>query len=129
MQQTEVKDQSKVLENLTKEFEDETAKLEQLKANVQEIKTNIVKLREQSQITENGIQEKQKAKDDITENSSKRDSMIAYYQKNIKTLTDAMVKYEVNFITGRGGDEMKIRCLDAFYLLFFSVKWKRFRRN
>lgn len=96
MQQSEVNDQTKVLDTLTKELQDENAKMDQLNANVQELKTNMLKVKEQLQIIENEIQEKQKAKDDISENSSKRDSMIAYYQKNIKTLTDAMVKYEVN---------------------------------
>lgn len=86
----------KILETLLKEFEDENIKMEQLKATVQEIKTNIGKLKEQLQITENEIQEKQKAKEDIIENSTKRDSMIAYYRKNIKMLTDAMEKFEVN---------------------------------
>lgn len=89
-------DQTKVLNTLTKELQEENAKLDQLNAKVQEFKTNVVKIKEQLQITENEINEKQKAKDDIAENSSKRDSMIAYYRKNIKTLNDAMVKYEVN---------------------------------
>lgn len=96
MQQSEVNDQTKVLQTLTKEFDEENAKMDQLNANVQEIKANMVKLKEQLQISETQIQEKQKAKDDIVENTSKRDSMVAYYQKNIKTLTEAMVKYEVN---------------------------------
>lgn len=96
MQQSEVNDQTKVLDTLTKELQDENAKMDQLNANVEELKNNMRKVKEQLQIIENEIQEKQKAKDDISENSSKRDSMIAYYQKNIKTLTDAMVKYEVN---------------------------------
>lgn len=88
-------EQTKILETLTKEFEDETAKMNQLNATVQEIKTNMVRLKEQLQVTENEIQGKQKAKEDIVENSTKRDSMITYYRKNIKTLTDAMVKIEV----------------------------------
>lgn len=89
-------EQTRILQTLTKEFEDENVKMDQLNANVQEFKTNMGKLKEQLQITENEIQEKEKAKEDIIENSSKRDSMIAYHRKNIKALTDAMVKFEVN---------------------------------
>lgn len=125
LQQSEVNDQTKVLQTLTKEFDEENAKMDQLNANVQEIKANMVKLKEQLQISETQIQEKQKAKDDIVENTSKRDSMVAYYQKNIKTLTEAMVKYEVNhtkkirkkwkfeanrcicYLTARGGENSR----------------------
>lgn len=99
LQQTEVNDQTKILEKLTKEFEDEKAKMDRLNAKVQEVKNNMVKLKDQLQISENAIQEKQKAKDDLVENTSKRDSMVAYYRKNIKTLSDAMVKYEVSSTT------------------------------
>lgn len=98
-QQTEVDEQTKNLETFTKEFEEENGKMEQLNAKVQEVKSNMIKLREQLQTTENEKQAKEKTKDDLIENSTKRDSMIAYYQKNIKTLTDAMEKYEVNIKT------------------------------
>lgn len=89
-------EQTKVLETLTKESADENGKLDQLNGTIQEYKTAIVNLKEQLQTTEQELQEKQKAKDDIAENSSKRDAMIAYHRKNHKTLTDAMAKYEVN---------------------------------
>lgn len=89
-------EQTKILEALTKESEDEIGKMDQFNITIQAQKSSIVNLKEQSQTTELEIQQKQKAKDDINENSSKRVSMIAYYQKNIKTLTAAMTQYEVN---------------------------------
>lgn len=102
-------EQTKILETLKREFEGENVKMEQSNAAVQESKANLLKLKEQLQITENEIQEKQKAKDDIIENSSKRDSMIAYLRKNVKTLADAMVKYEVN------KRKQKTQCISIFW--------------
>lgn len=88
-------EQTKILETLTRELDVEQGKIDQLNASVREIKTKITEIRTQMQTIENDIQTKQKSKDDISENVTKRDAMVAYYQKNKKTLNEANVKYEV----------------------------------
>lgn len=98
MQQNEVGEQTKILDTLTSEFDVEKEKIDQLNATVQEIKAKITEIRGNLQSTENEILEKQKSKDDISENLTKRDSMVAYYQKNKKAFTEATVKYEVCII-------------------------------
>lgn len=114
-------EQTKVLETLTKESEDEIGKMNQLNVAVQEQKINIVNLKDQMQTTEQEIQEKQKAKDDMIENSSKRVSMIAYYQKNIKTLNDAMAKYEVSISTMECHRTHNVKI--TIYFVVHSEKW------
>lgn len=80
---------------MTREYDGEKGNFDQLNASVQEIKTKMTEIRSQMQTIENDIQTKQKSKDEISENVTKRDSMVAYYQKNKKTLIEATVKYEV----------------------------------
>lgn len=80
---------------MTNAHESEQGKVDQLNATVQAIKGNLNEIRIRIQSIDTEIQEKQKSKDDISENLSKRDSMVAYYQKNKKALTEATIKYEV----------------------------------
>lgn len=84
------------MDSLKIEYEAENGRMEGFNANAQEFKEKIVELKRQLQNIETEIHGKQKSKDDICESLSKRDSLVAYYRKNKKTLTDAMTKYEVS---------------------------------
>lgn len=71
---------------------------DQLNGAVQEIKTAMTTIRDQMKDIESEMTAKQKSKDELGEKLTKRDSMVSYYQKNIKSLTEAMVKFEVGFL-------------------------------
>lgn len=87
-------EQTKIFEKLSSEHEVERGKIDRLNASIQKIKAKMTEIRSQLQSIENDIQLKQKTKDEISENVTKRDSMVAYYQKNKKTLIEAISKYE-----------------------------------
>lgn len=91
-------EQSKILATLNTEYDKEKEQFNELNASVQEIKANMVEIRGQLQSMENEIQAKQKSKDELIENISKRDGMVQYYQKQMEHLTEAMVKYEVSTV-------------------------------
>lgn len=99
-QQNEVTEQSKILAKIRAEHEKEQDKLDELHVSVREIKAKMLQIKGQMQTFDNDIQAKQKSKDDLSENVSKREAMVAYHQKQKKHLTDAMVKYEVSVYTG-----------------------------
>lgn len=72
-------------------------KVDEFKTSVQEIKAKMGEIKQLMQSIEKDIEEKQKSKDELSENLTKRESMVAYYRKSMKIYTDAMVGYEVNF--------------------------------
>ncbi|XP_055325596.1 structural maintenance of chromosomes protein 6 [Sitodiplosis mosellana] len=92
--QNEVTEQSKILTSLQTEYETEQGKVDELNVAIREVKAKILEIRRQIQSFESEIQAKQKSKDDLSENLTKRDTMIAYHQKQKKHLTEAMIKYE-----------------------------------
>lgn len=89
-------EQSKILSTLNAQYEKEKETFDEMKSKVQEIKEKMVEIKGQIQSIDNEIQTKQKSKDELSENITKREGMVNYYQKQIKHLRDAMVKYEVN---------------------------------
>lgn len=98
IQQNEVTEQTKILTKLRTEYESEQGKVDEMNVSVREIKAKMLEIKEQIQRFENEIQTKQKSKDDLSENVTRRQAMFAYHQKQKKHLTEAMVKYEVSAI-------------------------------
>lgn len=91
-------EQTKILTKLRTEYESEQGKVDEMNVSVREIKAKMLEIREQIKRFENEIQTKQKSKDDLSENVTRRQAMVAYHQKQKKHLTEAMVKYEVSAI-------------------------------
>lgn len=87
--------------SLRTEYETEQGKVDEMNVAVQEIKARMLEIKGQMQRFDNEIQTKQKSKDDLSENLTRRETMIEYHRKQIKHLTEAMTKYEVsaNIIT------------------------------
>lgn len=112
--------QTKILESLNAEYETEKAKIDALNATVQEIKTTILQIKGQLQTIDGEIQTKQKTKDDISENVTKKDAMVKYHRKNIRALTDAMTKYEVG--DGNAPKYANLCGKLAYLLLYFTER-------
>lgn len=93
--QNEMTEQKKILDSLNKQYDDEKSKVDELNASVQEIKAKMAEIKEELQSIQNNMEEKRKSKEELSESLTKRDSMIAYYQKSMKTYTAAVVQYEV----------------------------------
>lgn len=88
-------EQSKILDKLRAEYESEQGKIDELNVAIRDSKEKMNEIKKHMQSIDNQIQEKQKSKDDLGESLTKRDSMVAYHQKQIKILTEAIMKYEV----------------------------------
>lgn len=89
-------EQSKILATLRSDYEIEQGKVDELNVAVRESKAKMLGIRAQMQTIDNEIQAKEKTKDDLNENLTKREAMVLYHRKQIKHLTVAMVQYEVS---------------------------------
>lgn len=93
----EKNEQTKILETLNANYQQEKSQFDELNQNVEEIKMAIVAIKDQARRIENEIESKQKSRDEIGEKLTKRDGLIAYHEKQIRSFVEAMGKYEVNF--------------------------------
>lgn len=84
------------MDTIKANYDQEKSKNDELKSNIDEIKRTLTEIRDRLKDIENEIEEKRKAKEEIGVKFTKRDSMIAYHRKQIKSLNDALGKYEVN---------------------------------
>lgn len=91
----EKNEQTKILESLNANYQQEKSQFDELNQNVEEIKMAIVAIKDQARRIENDIESKQKSKDEIGEKLTKRDGLIAYHEKQIRSFVEAMGKYEV----------------------------------
>lgn len=86
------------MDTIKTNYDQEKSKNDELKGKLDEIKRTLTEIRDRLKDIENEIEEKRKAKEEIGVKFTKRDSMVAYHRKQIKSLDDALGKYEVNFI-------------------------------
>lgn len=76
--------------------EEEKKKYDQLKLELGKSERLIGELKKRIQNFEKQIQEKHNAKDSIEEQMSKRESMIAHYQRKVDTIQSALDKISVS---------------------------------
>lgn len=84
---------------------------------LQEIKEKMREIKGQTKDVEKEIENKQKMKEEIGLKLTKRDSMVAYQRKQIKTCTEAIGKFEVCF--------QRIKCMKPDLLTFIFFRYQQ----